>query len=193
MLFLENSFPIFREEFYEIVQTINPAKGGSTCLFSNEKQFMRRFSYLLPRGFRRLGFIFIVAGVILGIIRFYFGIKPALLEGKVFAIYSVFLHSKSMVVIKNQLIEEIVGLLLIIGLFIVAFAREKNEGPEISATRLNAFILSVYLNTFFVIAAILFTYGIAFIYMMIISLFLQLSFYIFSFRIMIYIERNKGK
>lgn len=154
---------------------------------------MSRFSYLLPRGFRPLGFIFIVAGVILGIIRFYFGIKPALLEGKVFALYSVFLHSKSMVVIKNQLIEEIVGLLLIIGLFMVAFAREKNEGPEISATRLNAFMLSVYLNTFFVIAAILFTYGIAFIYMMIISLFLQLSFYIFCFRIMIYIERNKGK
>lgn len=154
---------------------------------------MRRFSYLLPRVFRPLGFIFIVAGVILGIIRFYFGIKPALLEGKVFAVYSVFLHSKNMVVIKNQLIEEIVGLLLIVGLFMVAFAREKNEGPEISATRLNAFMLSVYLNTFFVIGAILFTYGIAFIYMMIISLFLQLSFYILAFRIMIYIEMNKGK
>jgi len=152
---------------------------------------MRRFSYLLPRVFRPFGFIFIVAGVILGIIRFYFGIKPDLLEGKVFAIYSVFLHSKSMVVIKNQLIEEIVGLLLMIGLFMVAFAREKNEGPDINAIRLNAFILSVYLNTLFVIAAILFTYGIAFIYMLVISLFLQLSFYIISFRIFVYTERNK--
>ena len=148
-------------------------------------------SYLLPRIFRPIGFIFVIAGTILGIIRIYFGIKPALLEGKVFAVYSVFLQSKSMVVIKNQLIEEIVGLLLIIGLFMVAFAREKNEGPDINAIRLNAFILSVYLNTLFVIAAILFTYGIAFIYMLVISLFLQLSFYIISFRILVYTERNK--
>lgn len=154
---------------------------------------MRRFSYLLPGGFKRLGIIFIIAGIILGIIRFYFGIKPDLLEGKVFALYSVFLHSKSMVVIKNQLIDEIVGLLLIIGLFMVAFAREKNESPEISAIRLKAFMLSVTLNTVFVIVSLLFTYGIAYFYMMITGLFLQLSFYTIFFRIMIYVERNREK
>jgi hypothetical protein len=153
---------------------------------------MRRFSCLLPLIFRPLGFIFIVSGIILGAVRFYFGIKPSFLEGKVFALYSVFLQSKSMVVIKNQLIEEIVGLLLVIGLFMVAFAREKHEGPDMNPIRLNAFFISVYLNIVYVIATILFTFGFAFIYMMILGLFMQLLFYILSFRILIYTERNKN-
>lgn len=152
---------------------------------------MNRFSYLLPGVFRPLGFMITITGVIIGIIRFYFGIKPGLLEGKVFAIYSVFLKSKNLVVIKNQLIEGIVGLMLIIGLFMIAFAREKHERPEIDEIRLRAFFISFYLNTVFVIGIILFTFGFAFIYMTILSLFTQLLFYILLFRISLFAEAKQ--
>ena len=152
---------------------------------------MRKLSYLLPGSFRFVGFIFTIAGTILGIMRYYFGIKPDLFDQKVFAIYSVYLKTKTLKIESNQLIEEIAGVLLILGLFMIAFAREKNENPQISSMRLKAFFISFYVNTVFLIVSISFTFGLAFIYMMIINLASQLLIYIISFRIMVGIENNK--
>jgi len=152
---------------------------------------MRKLSFLLPRGFRFAGYIFTIAGTILGIMRFYFGFKPDMLDQKVFAVYSVYLKTKTLKVESNQLIEEVVGLLLILGLFMIAFACEKNENPQVNAIRLNAFFISFYINTVFLIASISFTFGLAFIYMAILNLVLPLSIYVISFRILIGIERNK--
>ena len=152
---------------------------------------MKEFSFLLPRGFRLWGFILTFLGTILGIIRFYFGVKPGILDQKVYAIYSVFLETKTMRVIKNQMIEEIVGILLIIGLFLIAFTREKMENQQVNSFRLKAFFISIYINTAFLIASLIFTFGFAFVYMMILDLILPLSIYIISFQIMLAIERNK--
>lgn len=152
---------------------------------------MRKISYLLPRSFRFLGYIFTVAGTILGIMRFYFGFKPDVLDQKVFAVYSVYLKTKTLKIESNQLIEEIVGLLVILGLFMIAFAREKNENPQLNSIRLKTFFISFYVSTIFLIACILFTFGLAFIYMTILNLILPLSIYIIAFRILVGIERNK--
>lgn len=153
---------------------------------------MREFSYLLPGSFRFAGFIFMIAGTILGIMRFYFGIKPDLFEQKVFALYSVYLKTKTLKIVNDQLVEEIVGILLIAGLFMIAFAREKNENPQVNSIRLKAFFISIYLNTLFLIVSILFTFGLAFIYMTIINLVLQLFIYIIVFQILLGIARNKN-
>ena len=152
---------------------------------------MRKLSYLLPRSFRFMGYMFTIAGTILGIMRFYFGFKPDMLDQKVFAVYSVYLKTKTLKIESNQLIEEVVGLLLILGLFMIAFAREKNENPQVSSIRLKAFFISFYLNAIFLIASIIFTFGLAFIYMTILNLLLPLSIYIIAFRILVGIERNK--
>jgi len=152
---------------------------------------MKKLSYLLPRSFRFVGFIFTIAGTILGIMRFYFGFKPDMLDQKVFALYSVYLKTRTMKVESNQLIEEIVGVLLILGLFMIAFAREKNETPQVNAIRLKAFFISFYINTAFLIASISFTFGLSFIYMSILNLVLPLSLYVIVFQILVSIERKK--
>jgi len=152
---------------------------------------MKGFSYLLPKGFRFVGVIFTSVGTILGIMRFYFGVKPDLLDQKVFAVYSVYLKTRTMKVESNQLIEEIVGLLVILGLLMIAFSREKDENPLISAVRLKAFFISFYINTAFLIFSILFTYGLAFIYMTVLNVVLPLSIYIVVFQILVRIERKK--
>ena len=152
---------------------------------------MKGFSYLLPKGFRFAGVIFTSVGTILGIMRFYFGYKPDLLDQKVFAVYSVYLKTRTMKVESNQLIEEIVGLLVILGLFMIAFAREKNETPQVSSIRLRAFFISFYLNTAFLIFSVLFTFGLAFIYMTVLNVVLPLSLYIIVFQILMVKERKK--
>lgn len=152
---------------------------------------MRKISYLLPRGFRFAGLLFTGVGTILGIMRFYFGVKPDLLDQKVFAVYSVYLKTRTMKIESNQLIEELVGLLVILGLFMIAFAREKDETPQISSIRLKAFFISFYINAVFLISSIIFTFGLAFIYMTILNLVLPLSIYIIAFQILAGIERKK--
>ena len=152
---------------------------------------MKELSYLLPRGFRFVGVIFTGVGTILGIMRFYFDFKPDMLDQKVYAVYSVYLKTRTLKVESNQLIEEIVGLLLIFGLFMIAFAREKDETPLISAVRLKAFFISFYINAAFLIFSILFTYGLAFIYMTVLYLVLPLLVYVIAFQILAGIERKK--
>ena len=152
---------------------------------------MREPSFLLPRSFRLWGLILTFSGTILGVMRFYFGVKPGIFDQKVFAVYSVFLETKTMRIIKNQMIEEIVGILLIIGLFLIAFTREKIENQQVNSFRLKAFFISIYINTAFLIASLLFTFGFAFVYMMILDLVLPLSIYIIFFQTMLAIELNK--
>ena len=153
---------------------------------------MKKLTFLLPGSFRFVGLIFTGLGTILGIMRFYFDFKPDMLDQKVYAVYSVYLKTRTMKIESNQLIEEIVGLLLILGLFMIAFAREKDETPQISSIRLKAFFISFYINTAFLIFSILFTYGLAFIYMTVLYLVLPLSIYIIAFQIMAGIERKNA-
>ena len=153
---------------------------------------MKKLTYLLPGGFRFYGLIFTLAGAMLGTMRFYFGVKPDLLEQKAFAVYSVYLGTKTLRVVNNQLIDEIAGVLLIAGLFMIAFAREKNENPLLNSIRLKAFFISIYLNTVFLIFSLLFTFGLAFMYMSIMNLVLPLLLYIISFRILAGIEKIKN-
>ena len=145
---------------------------------------------LLPRGFRPLGFIFIIFGVILGIARFRYGIKPDALNLKMFAFYSSYLESKYLDIIRNNMCEEVVALLLVMGLFFIAFSKEKNETIRISLIRMKALIAAVYLQTAFLLAAILFTFGFAFVYMLIVNMGVFLLFYLIVFRILLSKKRK---
>jgi len=146
---------------------------------------MKRFSFLLPKGFKPLGFILTGTGIILAVIRFFFGVKPEFLKRNVFAIYSHYLGSKFMQVIKNQLLEEMAGVLFIIGLFLIAFTREKDEDEKTNEFRLRAFFIAAYVNVLFVLISLLFTFGMAFLYMILANMSLWLIVYIISFRLML--------
>ena len=152
---------------------------------------MKHFSFLLPGRLKLQGSILIFIGSFLGIVRFWYGIKPDFLNFKMFAIYSSYLQSKTFEVVTNQMSEEVVGILILSGLFMVAFAKEKNENHRISAFRLKSFFISFYLNTLFLILAMIFTFGFGFVYMMIVNLVSWLLIYIVSFRILIYIDSKR--
>ena len=148
-------------------------------------QEMKRFSFLLPKGLRPLGFIFTAAGIILAVIRFFFGYKPEFLKRDVFAIYSHYLGSKFMQIIKNQLLEEIAGVLFMLGVFLIAFSKEKDENEKMNEIRLRAFFIAAYINVLFVLISLLFTFGMAFMYMVIANMALWLIVYVISFRLML--------
>jgi len=146
---------------------------------------MKTFSFLLPKGLRPLGFVFTAAGIILAVIRFYFGYKPEFLKRDVFAIYSHYLGAKFMQIIKNQLLEEIAGVLFMLGIFLIAFTREKDEDEKTNEFRLRSFFIAAYVNVIFVLISLLFTFGMGFMYMVMVNMAFWLIAYIVSLKVML--------
>lgn len=138
---------------------------------------------LLHRNYRFAGWILLTGGLILSIIRFYYGIKLQILDLKTFAIYSSFFESKIFVVIRNNLTEEAAALLVLLGLFFIAFSKEKEEKEKFMNLRIRSLINAIYINTIFLIVSIFFVYGIGFVEVMIANLYSLFIIYIIMFRV----------
>lgn len=147
--------------------------------------------FLLPRSFQLVGILFFIVGLLLGFARLKYGFKPDLLDAKVFALSSSYLETKYLQVIRNNMCEELAALLVLMGLFLMAFVREKDECELFNVFRLKAFFVAVYLNVLFLIFALLFTYGFAFIYMLIVNMGLGLLVYKVVFQILVYQYRKR--
>jgi uncharacterized membrane protein YfcA len=149
-----------------------------------------KLTFLMPRNFRFVGIFFIVLGLILGISRFYFGNKPDMLDMKMFAFSSSFLDTRYMEFVRNNLSEELTGFFLIAGLFLLAFSREKEENEQKNKLRLKAFYITAYLNFLFLLVSLFFTFGFAFIYMLIANMGISLLLYLVVFRTLLIQNRS---
>jgi hypothetical protein len=152
---------------------------------------MKKITFLLPANFRFVGILFMLIGLIIGILRFYYGYKPEMLTLKTFAIYSSYLETKFMEVIGNNMGEELTGFFLLTGLFFLAFAREKIENEQTKKFRLRAFFLSAYANFIFLLVALFFTFGFGFIYMLMANIGFGLLVYVVAFRILVRHDQPK--
>lgn len=132
-----------------------------------------------------MGIIFLIIGLILGIARFKFGIKPDLLDMKMFAVSSSYLQTRNMEIIRNNMGEEFTGFFLITGLFLIAFSREKDENEHKNELRLKSFFIAAWLNFLFLLFSLFFTYGLAFIYMLMANMGISLLAYILVFRVLV--------
>ncbi|HEY5326798.1 MAG TPA: hypothetical protein VIJ27_07345 [Mucilaginibacter sp.] len=82
--------------------------------------------------------------------------------------------------------NDITILLIIFGLLLVAFSKEKIEDEQISQLRLDSLQWAVYLNYGLFIICVLFIYGIHFIPVLIFNIITPLIFFIIRFRWKIY-------
>ena len=142
-----------------------------------------------------MGIFFFIAGLLFGIARFKYGFKPDSLDLNTFAVYSSYLETKFMQIVRNNFGEEITGTLMVTGLFLMAFAREKTENELTSRLRLKSFFIAAYINFAFLLAAFLFTFGLAFVYMLMLNMGIGLLAYIGVFRFLLYLnpgERPSG-
>ncbi|WP_297842471.1 hypothetical protein [Ignavibacterium sp.] len=147
--------------------------------------------FFLPHKFRFVGMILFLLGIISAYVRFSLGIKPAVLTLPVFTVYSSFLETKTFQVITNNISEEIVTLLLLTGLLLLNFSKEKTEIELTDKLRFKALISSVFVNTLLMIFSTLFIFGFAFVNVLMINLFSQLLLYQIIFRFLIFRNRNK--
>ena len=149
-------------------------------------------SPLLSNRFRIPGFGLITAGLIMAVLRFYYGIKPAILDFKVFAISSSFFQTKNFAIINNNFSEEITALLLLSGLFFIAFSREKTETLDVQNIRLKSLLYATILNSLLLIASLFFVFGLSFVKVLVANMFSTLILYIILFRTTVWWRRRRN-
>lgn len=137
-----------------------------------------------------MGFLFFAGGLILGIARFRYSFKPDLLDMKMFAFSSSYLETKYMEIVKNNMSEEFTGFFMVVGLFLIAFSREKVENELKNRLRLKAFFITAYLDLLFLLVSLFFTFGFAFIIMLMANMVFSLLAYIIVFRCLLIKNRS---
>lgn len=88
----------------------------------------------------------------------------------VFAVFSYFVEPKFFTVFQTNFSEEVILFLLITGLNLIIFSKEKNETGELDIVRLKAFARAMITNAAIQLFAVLFVYGAGFAALMVFNL-----------------------
>jgi small-conductance mechanosensitive channel len=149
---------------------------------------------LFPNHFKRIGWIILIPSAILGVLSVFDVVKFGFLSNvKMFAIYSDDFPGSSTIFgfVKNNISDEILGILCIVGAILVAFSKEKHEDEFIAKIRMESLVWATYINYAILILCMLFFYSIGFLYVMIFNMFTILLFFIIRFYYLLY-KSNKS-
>lgn len=140
-------------------------------------------NFLIPNRYKKIGWFILIPSIIIGVWATVFEIEPTFLDWKVPAIFiDEFLGEKKFIgITKNNMLNEIMGVLVIISSMMVAFSKEKVEDEYISKIRLDSLAWSVYFNQTVLLLSFLFIYDIAFYWVMILNMFALVWFFIVRF------------
>ncbi len=142
-----------------------------------------KLNYLFPNKYKKFGWIVLIPSVIIGLIAMGGNLEPAFLNVEVPAVFIDELFGKTKLIgfVQNNILNEIIGVLIILSAFLVAFSKEKQEDEFISKIRLECLVWAVYLNYAILIIAILFIFDMSFMWVIIFNMFTILFFFIARF------------
>jgi len=86
---------------------------------------------------------------------------------------------------------EIVGIIVIIGLLLAAFSKEKHEDERIATLRMESILWAVYVNTLFLIFSIIFFYADVFLSILTYNICTTLILFIIRFNLVLYMDKRK--
>ncbi len=153
-----------------------------------------KLNYLFPSKYKRIGWFIFIPTLIFGLFTIIFEYEPEILDTKVFAIFidEFFKEDRFLGMLDNNILNEILGIIMIISSVLVAFSKEVNEDEYISKIRLESLVWAVYLNYAILLLAFVFVYGMSFLWVMIFNMFTILIFFIIRFNWQIRKLKTKG-
>jgi len=142
-------------------------------------------NYLLPYKFKALGWVLFILGIVGGLYVLTTNYEQDILSTNVLSIYkgeNLFgKESGFFKIIKNDILDEIVALFIIVGGMFVTFSREKVEDEFIYKLRKDSLVWAVIFNYSVLLIAILFVYDFAFFDVLVFNMFTPLIFFILRF------------
>ena len=143
-----------------------------------------KLNFLFPSKFKRIGWFTLIPSAIIGLLTLIYEYEPSFFDFNVPAIFVDELFSvnkKTFRMVTNNILNEILGVLIIISTFLVAFSKEKSEDEYISKIRFESLAWAVYFNYAILILTLLFIYDFAFLWVMVFNMFTVLLFFIVRF------------
>lgn len=140
-------------------------------------------TFLFPHRYKKVGWTVFIPSLLLGLFTVLTSYEPEFLDVKVLALFvDGFLGQDKLIgFINNNILNEILGILVICSGLLVAFSREEHEDEFISKIRLESLVWATYLNYGVLLLAMLFLYDFSFLWVMIFNMFTVLLFFIFKF------------
>lgn len=136
---------------------------------------------LLPFPFKLAGLCLTLSGLVFTMLYLWFDFRFTI---PVFAIFSSFVETKIFATFRTNFADELTMSLLIAGLGLIVFSKEKIETENIDLARIKALKKASIANTIFLLLSILFVYGSGFIGILVFNLFSFLLFYLLFFYIL---------
>ena len=143
-----------------------------------------KLNFLFPNKFKKIGWLILIPSAIMGLITLIYDYEPSFLDLNVPAILVDELFSdekKAFRMVNNNILNEILGILVIISSLLVAFSEEKSEDEYISKIRLESLVWAVYFNYAVLLVSFLSIYDFSFLWIMIFNMFTVLLFFIVRF------------
>ena len=147
--------------------------------------------YLFATKFKKVGGVFLIIGLVMGVL-YLGGInEPPFFEMSVFSFVETGIMDEDIYfgVTQNNIFDELILLFLLIGLLLIGFSKQRVEDEYISKIRLDCLLWATYLNYIILILAIIFTFGFAFFWVLVFNVFTILVFYNIRFHYIMY--KNK--
>lgn len=140
-------------------------------------------NYLFPNRFKKIGWIILIPSAVMGLATLIYEYDPNFLNFNVPAIFLYELIGEKQLIgmVSNNILNEILGVLIIVSSLMVAFSKEKLEDEYISTIRLESLVWAVYVNYGILLFSFLFIFDISFLWVMIFNMFTVLLFFIVRF------------
>ncbi|WP_435578068.1 hypothetical protein [Gilvibacter sp.] len=147
-------------------------------------------NYLFPHRYKKWGLLVFIPSLIIGFLSIQggSGMSPDWLDWNVFTIYQDDFLGEEVIFgfIPNNVLDEIMGVLIIISGLVLAFSKEKVEDELISNIRLKSLVWATYVNYGILFLAIVFVHDLSFYWIMMFNLFTILIFFIIRFNWQLY-------
>ncbi len=144
-----------------------------------------KLNYLFPNKLKKIGWMLFVPSVLIGFYSIIFDDIPSPdfldVTNNPFARGSGFIGTDG----EDNLFNEILGVILIVSSFLVAFSKEKVEDEFISKLRLESLVWATYFNYSILLISMVFFYGFDFLSVMMVNMFSLLLFFIVRFNLML--------
>ncbi|MCK5440865.1 MAG: hypothetical protein KAJ23_03130 [Maribacter sp.] len=142
-----------------------------------------KVNYLFPNKYKKIGWLIFIPAAIIGLITLILEYEPDFLDFKVPAIFidELFGNKYLIGMVENNILNEVLGVLVIISSLLVAFSKEKSEDEYISKIRLESLVWAVYVNYGILLISFIFIFDLSFLWVMIFNMFTVLLFFIIRF------------
>lgn len=132
----------------------------------------------LPYQWKLAGIVLALTGTLSAIIYMIFDYK---FKMPVFAFYSSYLETKIFESFRTNVADELTLILILAGLSLIVFSREKKEHEGMDAMRLKALFRALIVNNLFLLFSIMFIFGTGFIAVLVFNVFSFLLIYLAFF------------